>query len=253
MSKTVFITGATSGIGKATAYALAEEGYNLILNGRRQEKLHALQEEISKQYQVKVEVLCFDVSDKASVIKGLKKAALFSDKIDILINNAGLALELLPIDEGFIDDWEVMINTNVKGLLYVTKYTLPLMLNSPNPHIINIGSIAGKETYPKGNIYCATKHAVESLSKAMRMDLLKHNIKVSQVCPGATETEFSEVRFKNDKEKAKNVYNGFNPLKGEDIAHIIRFIIKLPAHVNVNDILIMPTQQASATLFNREV
>lgn len=250
-TKTILITGATSGIGAATARILAKDGHSLILTGRRNKRLESLKNDICKAYNTSVVTLCFDVAHKEAVKKATEVLHPQTDKIDVLINNAGLALGLSPIDEGLTEDWEQMLDTNVKGLLYVTKYMLPLLKKSPTPHIINIGSIAGKETYPNGNVYCASKHAVDSLTKAMRIDLLKHGIKVSQVCPGATETEFSEVRFKGDKEKAKRVYEGFKALTGDDIAGIIRFIIDLPAHVNVNDMLVMPTAQASGVIFNK--
>jgi len=243
---TVMITGATSGIGKATAYKLAAHKHNLIITGRRKQMLMEISTQLTTKYGIKVLAIPFDISKREQFDAAFKTIGTHFNTIDVLINNAGLALELSSIDEGDINDWDIMLDTNVKGLLYATKYALPYLKRSHNPLIINIGSIAGKETYPNGNIYCASKHAVESLSKAMRIDLLQHGIKVTQICPGALESEFSEVRFKGDSEKAKNVYKGFKPLMPEDIAHIIDFIIMLPPHINVNDILVMPKQQASA-------
>jgi len=250
--RTALITGATSGIGKAIAFKLAEKGFNLIITGRRKAILDDIKEIITSQYNVDVLTLSFNVGNRNQVEEAFSEINRFYKKIDILINNAGLALGLTAIDEGDISDWEIMLDTNVKGILYMTKNALPLLKKSNNPQIINIGSIAGRETYPNGNVYCATKHAVDSLSKAMRIDLLKYDIKVSQVCPGAVETEFSMVRFKGDKEKASSVYNGFKPLTPEDISHIIGFIIDLPLHVNINDILIMPTQQANTSIINKK-
>ena len=248
---TAFITGATSGIGKATAFELAEKGYNLIITGRRKDILDEVKKTISDKYDIDVFALSFDVSNKEDVEKSFTFIYSEYEKIDVLINNAGLALGLSAIDEGDISDWEIMIDTNLKGILFITKYALPLLKKSEHPQIINIGSIAGKETYPNGNVYCATKHAVDSLTKAMRIDLLKYNIKVTQVCPGAVESEFSIVRYKGDEEKAKNVYKGFKPLVPSDISNIIGFIVGLPPHVNINDILVLPTKQASAGIINK--
>ena len=246
------ITGSSSGIGKATAFELAKNGFDLILNARRKELLYKLKKQIEAKYNVEVFISVFDVSVKDQVHEAFCAISNKFKHIDVLLNNAGLALGLNSIEEGIESDWETMLDTNVKGLLYVTKNAFPLLKKSRNPHIINIGSIAGKETYPLGNVYCATKHAVDSLSKALRMEFLKYEIKVTQISPGAVETDFSLVRFKGDKKKATEVYKGFKPLKPEDIAHIINFIISLPKHVNINDILIMPTHQATAGIIKRE-
>ena len=252
-SKIVLITGASSGIGEACAISFAREGYSLILNARRKEKIEKLADNLSNDFGIKVWKLIFDVRDKETVLNEI--AAIPEDwkNIDILINNAGLALGLSDLNEGDTDDWEQMIDTNVKGLLYVSKAVIPGMIERKKGHIINIGSIAGKETYLKGNVYCATKHAVDSLNKAMRMELLPYNIRVSLVNPGATNTEFSQVRFKGDKERADSIYKGYKPLSGNDIARCILFCAELPDHVNINDMLIMPTAQASAGLFNKEI
>lgn len=250
MEKTVLITGATSGIGKATALVLAEKKYKLILTGRR---VHLLSD-LEKQLRTKTKILTlnFDIRDFKQVEKNLQSLPKEWSNIDVLINNAGLAAGLNPINEGDINDWEVMIDTNIKGLLYITKKVIPLMMNSQNKHIINIGSIAGKEVYPNGNVYCATKFAVDALTKAMRIDLLDKGFKVTAVNPGMVETEFSIVRFKGNKERAEKVYDGIEALKGNDVAQIIDFIISLPAHVNINDITIMPTAQATPTIVNRK-
>ena len=209
MNATIFITGATSGIGKAIASKFAENKYNLIITGRRKELLHNIAEQLSGAYQVKVLPLCFDVRKKNEVETAIQSLPEEWKHIDILVNNAGLAVGLKPLQEGDFEDWERMIDTNVKGLLYVSRMVLPFMVKNKSGHVINIGSIAGKETYQNGNVYCATKYAVDSLTKAMRIDLLTHNIKVTQICPGAVETEFSLVRFKGDADTAKNVYKGF--------------------------------------------
>lgn len=250
MEKTAFITGATSGIGKATAIRLAESHYRLILTGRRAKLLAELEKELRKQ--TKVLTLNFDVRDIKQIDHFIMSIPQDWRKIDILINNAGLALGLTSIDKGDINDWETMIDTNIKGLLYITRKVLPLMMDSPIKHIINIGSIAGKEVYPNGNVYCATKAAVDALTRAMRIDLLDKGFKVTGVHPGMVETEFSLVRFKGNVDQATKVYEGLKPLRPEDIAHIIDFILSLPSHVNINDIVIMPTDQATATLVNRK-
>ena len=251
MNKTVFITGATSGIGKACAQVFAQNHHNLIICGRRSQLLQELGKELVGQYGIKVLTLDFDVRKRFEVEKSLKYLKDEWLNIDILINNAGLAAGFGPIQEGNIDDWERMIDSNIKGLLYVTRYISPLMVERKQGHIINIGSVAGREAYPNGNVYCATKYAVDSLSKAMRIDLLPYNIKVTQIAPGAAETEFSLVRFKGDVEKASNVYKGFTPLKAEDIANVVYYTTTLPAHVNINDLLIMPTAQATAVNVHR--
>ncbi|MDR0295919.1 MAG: SDR family oxidoreductase [Prevotellaceae bacterium] len=249
--KTALITGATAGFGEAIAIKFAKNGYNLILTGRRKELLLQISEQLSNKYAIEVLPLCFDLRKLEEVEKHLGQLPAEWQAIDVLVNNAGLAVGMNSIQEGVIDDWERMIDTNIKGLLYLTRIIAPLMVKRQQGHIFNIGSIAGKEVYVNGNVYCATKHAVDALSKAMRMDLLPHNIRVSQISPGAAETEFSIVRFKGDKERADNVYKGYEPLQAEDIANVVYFVATLPAHVNINDLVIMPTAQASATVWNK--
>lgn len=246
------ITGATAGIGAACAQLYASNQYNLILTGRRDHLLQTLRNKLENQHGIKVLTLCFDVRNKESVEEELGKLHDDWANIDVLINNAGLAKGFSDIQEGSIDDWETMIDTNIKGLLYVSRQIMPLMIKQHKGHIVNIGSIAGKEVYAKGNVYCATKHAVEGITKAMRMDLLPHKIKVSAVCPGAVNTEFSKVRYDGDEEKAEAVYDGYQPLKAEDIAEAVYFVTSRPAHVNVNDLLIMPTAQANTSNLLRE-
>jgi NADP-dependent 3-hydroxy acid dehydrogenase YdfG len=252
MIKTALITGATSGIGEATALLLAKNNFNVILTGRRNEKLILLKDKIESETNAKVLALHFDVRILSDTEKALNSIPQKWNNIDVLINNAGLAAGFNNIDDGLIDDWERMIDTNLKGLLYVTRIISPGMVKRQEGHIINISSIAGKETYPFGNVYCATKHAVQSLTKAMRIDLLKHNIKVSSVSPGAVETEFSTVRFRGDEQRAKQVYQGFTPLNANDVAETILFIVTRPKHVNIDDILIMPAAQAFSRDFNRK-
>jgi NADP-dependent 3-hydroxy acid dehydrogenase YdfG len=252
MAKIALITGATSGIGAATAELFAAEGYNLILTGRRNDRLEKLGARLNKKHNIEIAVAEFDVRDRAAVVENLEGLPAKWKKVNVLVNNAGLSQGLDPIDKGDYDDWDTMIDTNVKGLLYVSKVVANWMISNGHGHIINIGSIAGKEVYPNGNVYCASKHAVDALSQAMRIDLLPHGIKVSAVHPGAVETEFSIVRFKGDEKRAKKVYEGFEPLVAKDIAETIWFIVSRPAHVNINDILVMPTAQASATLINRK-
>ena len=252
MSKIALITGATAGIGEACARLFAEQQYDLILLARRNERLDSLAEELSTEFGVKVKTLVIDVRQKEAVQK-LEKLPEEWKKVDVLINNAGLSRGLNPINAGDTDDWDVMIDTNVKGLLYVTKIVSNWMIKYRSGHIINIGSIAGKETYINGNVYCATKYAVDSLNQAMRIDLLPHKIKVTGIHPGAVETEFSEVRFKGDKERAKKVYDGFEPLHAHDIAETIWFAVSRPAHVNINDMIVLPTAQANTTHILREI
>jgi 3-hydroxy acid dehydrogenase / malonic semialdehyde reductase len=247
------ITGATAGIGRATALKLAEAGFDLILTGRRNRLLEETRKLVSDKHDIKVLPLCFDVRVNEEVEHFLGNLPAEWQAIDVLVNNAGLAAGLSPLHLGDLEDWDQMIDTNVKGLLYVTRVISPLMVNRGKGHIINIGSIAGKEVYENGNVYCATKHAVDALTKGMRLDLLKHGIKVSSVDPGAAETEFSMVRFRGDKERASAVYKGFEPLHAEDIADAILFVVTRPAHVTINDILIMPTAQASATNIKRDI
>lgn len=251
MSKTAFITGATSGIGRATAAYFANNGINLILCGRREQRLKELKEDLNKR--VKVHTLCFDVRDRDLVNKAVQSLPKDFMKIDILVNNAGNAHGLDPIEEGSLDDWDAMMDINVKGLLYVSKAILPQMIERNEGHIINIGSTAGKEVYPKGNVYCASKHAVDAINQGMRIDLNKYGIRVGAVNPGLVETEFSNVRFKGDDDRADNVYKGFQPLTPEDIADIIHFVVTRPYHVNIADLVVMPTAQASSTIINKEV
>lgn len=253
MKKIALITGATSGIGRATALLLAENGYSLILTGRRIELLDNLKKEIEVKYKADVLPLAFDIQDKAQVDSAINNLHERWRKIDVLINNAGLAAGLSHLQDGLEDDWERMIDTNIKGLLYITRRVAPMMAEKKSGHIINIGSIAGTEVYENGNVYCATKHAVDALSKAMRVDLLKENVKVSQVRPGMVETEFSLVRYHGDEEKAKKVYDGVTPLFAEDIAQTILFVLTRPAHVNINDIVVTPTQQANAYYVTRNL
>jgi NADP-dependent 3-hydroxy acid dehydrogenase YdfG len=248
----VFITGATAGFGRACAEKFAANGYDVIITGRRKERLDDLQKEIEKEYSVKAMPLEFDVRDYHACRKAINSLPDEWKNISILINNAGLAMGLSSIDEGDISDWNTMIDTNVKGLLYVSRLVIPFLKNNEHPHIINIGSTAAKDVYPKGNVYCATKHAVDALSQAMRIDLLEYGIKVTAVHPGAAETEFSVVRFKGDEEKAKNVYEGYTPLSAEDVAEVIYFCATRPAHVCINDLVITPTAQANALHFYKQ-
>jgi len=250
--KTVFITGASSGIGYACAEVFAKQKFNLLLASRRVDRLHEIATDLQNKYGIQIHTIGLDVRDKMLVQKVWDELPDKWKNIDVLINNAGLSRGLDPIEQGDTEDWDSMIDTNVKGLLYVTRLVAPLMKEKKQGHIINIGSIAGKEVYPNGNVYCATKHAVDALTKAMRIDLLPYNIKVTSVDPGAVETEFSIVRFKGDSEKAKKVYEGFTPLTAEDVAEAIWFAASRPAHVNVNDLLLMPTAQASGTLFHKQ-
>lgn len=251
MNKIALITGASSGIGKATAKAFAKARIDLILCGRRNEELKKLAEELGDL--VKVITLQFDIRDKDKVIESITSLPAEFKQIDILINNAGNAHGLDPFQEGSLDDWDAMIDINVKGLLYVSKCVIPQMIERKAGHIINIGSTAGKEVYPKGNVYCASKFAVDALNQGMRIDLNAYGIKVGAVNPGLTHTAFSEVRFKGDKEKAEQVYKGFQPLLPEDIADIILFVISRPYHVNIADLTVMPTAQASSTIVNKKL
>lgn len=252
MKKIALITGATSGLGKAIALTLAKEGYYVIITGRRKEKLEELEQEIEIKYESKVLSLCFDVRDYSQVEKAFATLPEDWKKIDVLVNNAGLAVGLDPIFSGEVDDWERMIDTNIKGLLYVTRTVSPMMVERKSGHIINIGSIAGKGVYPNGAVYCATKYAVDALSQGMRMDMLPYGIRVTQICPGAVETEFSLVRFKGDKKRADQVYVGFENLVAEDIANAVLFAVSQPKHVDIQDMLVMPTAQASGSLFHKE-
>jgi 3-hydroxy acid dehydrogenase/malonic semialdehyde reductase len=251
MPKTILITGATSGIGKATAYRFAEDGNRLIITGRRKDRLEAIEADIKTKFLAEIITLAFDIRNKTSVETNLENLPNDWKDIDILINNAGLALGLDPVHTASTDDWDTMIDTNMKGLLYVSRKIIPWMVARGKGHIFNVGSIAGKEVYPRGSVYAATKHAVDALTKGMRIDLLPYGIKVTQISPGAVETEFSTVRFKGDEERAKLVYKGYEPLQGEDIAEVIHFISCLPHRINVNDILVMPQAQANATTFHK--
>ena len=247
MNKIALITGATAGIGKATAFALASEGYDIIITGRRKDLLTRMEKEITDKFPVKVLSLNFDVRNLFEVEEVINNLSGEWKAIDVLVNNAGLAVGLSTVQDGVIDDWDRMIDTNIKGLLYVTRLVSPLMVKRKKGHIINIGSIAGKEVYPNGNVYCGTKHAVDAITKGMRIDMLQSNIKVTAIHPGMVDTEFSIVRFKGDKEKAGKVYEGLIPLYAEDIAETVLFVVSRPPHVNINDIVVMPTIQASAT------
>lgn len=246
---TALITGATSGIGKATAYAFAKQGIRLVICGRREERLHEIKKELSKY--VNVHILKFDVSDKNAVSSAINSLPEEFKTINILLNNAGNAHGLDPIDTGSLEDWDAMMDSNVKGLLYVSKMIIPQMKERASGHIINIGSSAGKEVYPKGNVYCATKHAVLAITEGMRIDLNPYNIKVGAVNPGMVETEFSKVRYKGDS-KADGVYNGFKALQAEDVADVIAFMVTRPAHVNIADVLLFSTAQASSTIVKKD-
>ncbi|OIO55037.1 NAD(P)-dependent oxidoreductase [Candidatus Peregrinibacteria bacterium CG1_02_54_53] len=249
MAQSALITGATSGIGKACALLFARNGYNVIITGRRKDRLSVLEKEL-KKCDVQVLSLCFDVCDRKAVFKNLESLPKAWQSVDVLVNNAGLALGKSPIYEGETKDWDAMIDTNIKGLLYVTRAISPFLLKRKKGHIINIGSIAGKEVYKGGAVYNATKFAVDALTKAMRIDYLEHNIRVTSICPGKTETEFSLVRFKGDAQRAKTVYEGYKPLTAEDIAEAVWFAASRPEHVTINDMLIMPTAEANTVYFH---
>lgn len=252
MQKTVLITGATSGIGEATAILLAKNNFRLIVTGRRKDRLVSFKEKIKNETGAEVFLLNFDIRSRKETERAVESLPENWKNIDILINNAGLAAGLSRIDNGDVEDWEQMIDTNVKGLLHITRLVSAKMIERREGHIVNISSIAGRETYPMGNVYCATKHAVQALTKGMRIDFLKYGIKVSSVAPGAVDTEFSLVRFKGDEQRAKNVYEGFTPLYAQDIAETILFVVTRPKHVNIDDILVMPTDQGYSRDFNRE-
>lgn len=249
MKKNVLITGATSGIGKATAIRLAKEGFNLILCGRRENRLAELKKELSSS--TEIYTLRFDVRKQEDIEKAIKNLPENFKPIDVLINNAGNAHGLDFIQDGNTEDWDAMLDINVKGLLYMSKAILPEMINRGSGHVINIGSTAGKEVYPKGNVYCASKHAVDAINQGMRMDLNGTGVKVGAINPGLVETEFSEVRFKGDSQKAEKVYQGYKALQPEDIADIIWFVISRPYHVNIADLMVMCTAQASSTLVDK--
>ncbi len=251
MQKIAFITGASSGFGKACAEKFACHGYDVIINGRREERLLDLKEQLEKKYNTAILVCPFDVRNRNEVFEAVKNIPEDWRHIDVLLNNAGLALGRDYFDDADIDDWDTMIDTNVKGLIYSTKALLPLLKKSPHPHIINLGSVA-KEVYEKGNVYCATKAAVDILSRSMRVDLLRHGIKVTAIHPGAAETEFSLVRFKGDEATAKKIYNGLTPLSAEDVADVIYYCTTLPPHVCINDLVLTCLQQADGIYFNRK-
>jgi 3-hydroxy acid dehydrogenase/malonic semialdehyde reductase len=245
MRKKILITGASSGFGKAMAHRFAKEGWNIVITGRREEKLNELAKELIDGFGVEVLVKVFDVQNKKEVFDVLSDDEHLAD-IDVLVNNAGLALGRDYFDEANLDDWETMIDTNLKGLLYVTKAVLPYLINRGGGHIINIGSTAGKEVYEKGNVYCATKTSVEAISQAMRIDMLRHKIKVTAIHPGAAETEFSIVRFKGDASMAKTVYDGYQPLRADDVADTAYYCANLPEHVCINSLIMTCTSQANS-------
>lgn len=254
MNKFAFITGASAGFGESCAEKFASEGWNLVITARRSERLTAVKKKLESKYEIEVICLAFDVRNENEVISSVRSLpSHVTDNIRLLINNAGLAVGKGPIDAGISDDWNRMVDTNVKGLLYVSKSIIPFLKLAPGSQIINIGSIAGKEVYPGGNVYCASKHAVDALSKAMRIDLVKYGIKVTNIAPGAAETEFSIVRFKGDKNAADKVYDGFDPLLGKDIAEAAWFVATRPRHVNINDLVIMPTAQANSQVLHKEI
>lgn len=251
-NKIVFITGASAGIGEACAYAFAKEGANLILTARRLDRLQEIKEEIEDKFSVNVLAEKLDISNRDEVISVIKNLGEQWMNIDILVNNAGLGRGLNKLHEDDPNGWDEMIDTNVKGLLIVTKEVVKTMVRRKRGHVINIGSIAGHQAYPGGSVYCATKHAVHAVTESLRMEMLEHNVKVSTIDPGMVETEFSEVRFYGDKEKAKNVYKGLKPLSAEDIAETVIFCATRPKHVNINEIIIMPSVQATAMVAHRE-
>jgi NADP-dependent 3-hydroxy acid dehydrogenase YdfG len=251
MKKTVLITGATSGIGKATAQILAQNNFKVIICGRRLDRLSELKKELSAF--TEVHTLSFDVRDKQGVFEGINSLPEEFSDVDVLINNAGNAHGLDPVQTGDVEDWDAMIDINVKGLLYVSKAIIPKMTAKESGHIINIGSTAAKEVYPNGNVYCGTKHAVDAITAGMRIDLNPFGIRVGAIHPGMVETEFSEVRFKGDADRASNVYKGFDPLQAEDIADIIHFVVTRPYHVNIADLVVMSTAQASSTIVKKNI
>lgn len=251
MQKIIFISGATSGFGKACAEKFAANGYDLILNGRRTDRLEILQKELENKFNTAIWLLPFDVQDEKAVFESINSLPEEWKQIDVLVNNAGLALGRGYFDECDLDDWNIMIDTNVKGFMYVAKAIVPFMIKRKQGHIINMGSVAGKQVYEKGNAYCASKFAVDALSQSMRIDLLRHNIKVTSINPGAADTEFSIVRFKGDDISAKKIYDGLKPLTAEDVADVIWYCATLPSHVCINDLTLSCLQQADAIYFNR--
>jgi 3-hydroxy acid dehydrogenase / malonic semialdehyde reductase len=251
MPQIALITGATAGIGEATAVAFAKEEFNVIMTGRRKDRLETLKETLESRFDIRIHTLCFDVQDRAAVEKSIGDLPDGWRHIDVLVNNAGLALERCLLQDGEPTDWDVMIDTNMKGLLYVSHAVIPNMIERKKGHILNLSSIAGKQVYKNGNVYCATKHAVDALNKGMRIDLLEHNIRVTSINPGMVNTEFALVRFKGNTEKAKEVYEGFDALQPEDIADAIIWAATRPAHVNINEIIVMPTAQADGHYLQR--
>ncbi len=246
MNKIALITGASSGIGKATAKVVASLGYNIIITGRRNNLLDSLSDELKQQYSIEIKTLCFDITDRKATFESFESLPENWKNVDLLVNNAGLASGLEHIQDGSFEDWDRMIDTNIKGVLNISKIVTKIMEKNKTGHIINIGSIAGIQVYENGGVYCASKHAMHALSQSMRIDLLKFGIKVSEIRPGMVNTEFSEVRFHGDKTRAEGVYDNITPLSSEDIAEVIRWIITLPPHVNINDIEVMPQVQANA-------
>lgn len=252
MKKIVFITGATAGFGEACAHKFAANGYDVIINGRRKERLHSLANALENKYNIAVFQLAFDVQDEKAVTEAIAQLPVEWKNIDVLVNNAGLALGRDFFEEANTQDWNTMIDTNIKGLLYVGKAVAACMTERKKGHIINMGSVAGKQLYEKGNVYCATKYAVDAITQGMRIDLLRHGIKVTAINPGAAETEFSVVRFKGDEETAKKIYDGLKPLSADDVADVVYYCTTLPAHVCINDLTITCLQQANAVFFNRQ-
>lgn len=252
MNKIALISGATAGIGEACAVEFAKNSYNLILTGRRVERLEAIKSKLEQEYSISVLTLNFDIREQEQVEKAIASIPKDFKEIDVLVNNAGLAAGVTPIDKGVLSDWEQMIDTNIKGLLYLSREIIPILKARGKGHIINIGSVAGKMAYPNGNVYCATKSAVNALTEGMRIDLLPYGIKVTQVAPGAVETEFSMVRLKTDAETASKVYAGYQPLAAADIANVVYYTASLPSHMNINDVLVMPTAQANAYMYNKK-
>lgn len=251
MTQTAFITGATAGIGEATAHKFAENGYQVIITGRRKERLEELKNTLENQYPTSVYAMPLDVRESESVKQAIDQLPADWQPIDVLINNAGLAKGLATIDEGDLNHWDQMVDTNIKGLLYMTRQVSPLMVQAGKGHIINVGSLAGKEVYPKGNVYASTKHFVDALTESMRIDLIHKGVKVSQVCPGLVETEFSEVRFDGDRERAKQVYQGYRPLQPKDVADVIYWQASAPDHVNIADVLVISADQANSITVNK--
>jgi NADP-dependent 3-hydroxy acid dehydrogenase YdfG len=248
----VLITGTTSGIGKASAELFAKNGWNLILTGRRKDRLDAFASDLAKKYKIKTLTLNFDVRNLKEVVKSIESIKGEWRNIDLLLNNAGLASGFGTVQEGNIEDWEAMIDTNIKGLLYMTRHISPLLIEKNKGHIINVASLAGKQVYPNGNVYCATKYAVDALSQAMRIDMIQHGIRVTNIAPGLVETEFSIVRFHGNTERAKQTYTGFQPLTAQDIAETIFWCASRPPHVNINDVVITPTAQANAYIVHKK-